>query len=46
MMDMDYADNIALVDNNEEGLQETTDLFCKYAAYAGLQVNDKKTKCM
>jgi len=46
-MDMDYADDMALVDNSEEGLQETTDLLCNYAALnarAGLQINAKKTK--
>lgn len=46
LMDMDYADDMALVDNTKEGLQETTDLLCKYAAYAGLQINAKKTKSM
>ena len=45
-MNMDYAYGMALVDKNKEGLQETTDLLCKYAAYAGLQVNVKKIKCM
>ena len=47
-MDMDYADDMALVDNSKKGLQETTDLLCNYAAYAraGLQINAKKTKSM
>ena len=67
----DYADDMALLDNTEEGLQEqhrggvtgttqrrgyrnnteeglqeTTDLLCKYSAYAGLKINADKTKCM
>ena len=28
------------------GLQETTDLLCRYSAYAGLKINAGKTKCM
>ena len=37
---------MALLDNTKEGLQETTDLLCKYSAYAGLEINAGKTKCM
>ena len=46
VMDTDYADDMALLDNTKEGLQETTDLLCKYTAYAGLKVNVKKTQVM
>ena len=46
LLDTDYADDMALLDNTKEGLQETTDLLCKYSAYAGLMVNAGKTKCM
>ena len=42
----DYADDMALLDNTEEGLQETTDLLCKCSAHAGLKINADKTKCM
>lgn len=46
LLDTDYADDMALLDNTVEGLQETTDLLCKNSAYAGLKVNAKKTQCM
>jgi len=46
VLDTDYADDMAVLDNNKEGLQETTDLLCKFSAYAGLKVNAEKTKCM
>ena len=46
ILNTDYADDMALLDNTEEGLQETTDLLCKYSAYAGLKINAGKTKCM
>ena len=46
ILDTDYADDMALQDNTEEGLQETTDILCKYSAYAGLKINAGKTKCM
>ena len=46
MLDTDYADEIAAMDNSKEGLQETTDLLCKFSAYAGLKVNAGKTKSM
>ena len=32
LLDTDYADDMALLDNTKEGLQETTDLLCKYSA--------------
>ena len=46
MLDTDYADDMALLDNTKEGLQETTNLLCKYSTYAGLKINAGKTKCM
>ena len=45
-MDTDYADDMALLDNCKDGLQESTDLLCKYAAQAGLCVNAKKTEAI
>ena len=44
VMDTDYADDMALLVNCKDGLQELTDILCKYAAQAGLCVNAKKTK--
>ena len=46
IMDLDYADDIAAMDNTAEGLQETTDNIVKYSAYGGLRMNAKKTECM
>ena len=46
IMDTDYADDMALLNNCKDGLQESTDLLCKYAAQAGLCVNAKKTEAM
>ena len=46
LLDVDYADDMALLDNSKDGLQETTDLLCKYAAQAGLRINVKKTEVM
>ena len=46
MLDTDYADDMAVLDNSKEGLQETTDLLCLFSAYAGLKVNAGKTKSM
>ena len=43
-MDTDYADDMVVLDNSKEGLQETTDLLCKYSAYAGLKINPSKTQ--
>ena len=37
---------MAMLDNSKEGLQETTDLLCKYSAYAGLKINAGKTQSM
>ena len=46
LLDVDYADDMALLDNSKDGLQETTDLLCKYATQAGLRINVKKTEVM
>ena len=46
LLDTDYADDMALLDNTKEGLQETTDLLCRYSAYAGLKINAGKTQSM
>ncbi|KAL5261392.1 hypothetical protein ACHWQZ_G007182 [Mnemiopsis leidyi] len=46
VLDTDYADDIALLDDNKEGLQESTDLLSQYASLAGLKINAKKTECM
>ncbi|KAI8477652.1 hypothetical protein Bbelb_446140 [Branchiostoma belcheri] len=46
VLDTDYADDMALLDNKKLGLQETTDLLCKNSALAGLKANAKKTQAM
>ena len=46
VMDSDYADDLAVMDNTEEGLQESTDLIAYYTSYAGLKINSKKTQYM
>ena len=46
ILDTDYADDMAILDNTEEGLQESTDLLAHYSSYAGLRINAKKTQCM
>ena len=46
LLDTDYADDMAMLDNSKEGLQETTDFLCKYSAYAGLKINAGKTQSM
>ena len=46
VVDVDYADDLAALDNTKEGLQETTDLIVKYSAYSGLAVNVGKTEAM
>ena len=35
VLNADYVDDMALLDNSKDGLQESTDLLCKYAAQAG-----------
>ena len=37
---------MAVIDNTEGGLQESTDLIAHYSSYAGLKINAKKTQCM
>ena len=46
VMDIDYADDQALLDDSKEGLQETTDLLGKFCEYSGLFINVDKTKSM
>ena len=46
VLDTDYADDLALLDDEKEGLQESTDLLSHYASLAGLKINAKKTECM
>ena len=46
VMESDYADDLAVMDNTEEGLQESTDLIAYYTSYAGLKINANKTQCM
>lgn len=46
VVDLDYADDMATLDNTKEGLQETTDLIVKFSAYSGLKINTKKTESM
>jgi hypothetical protein len=46
VVDVDYADDLAALDNTKEGLQETTDLIVKYSAYSGLKINVDKTESM
>ena len=45
LLDVDYAYDMAmaLLDSSKDGIQETTDLLCKYTAQAGLRINVKKT---
>ena len=38
------TDDMALMDSTKDGLQETTDRFCKYAAQSGLRSNIRKTE--
>ena len=46
VMDLDYVDDIAALDNTAEGLQETTDNIAKYCAFGGLKMNARKTETM
>ena len=46
VLDTDYADDMAMMDDTKEGLQESTDLLSHYGAYAGLRINSKKTESM
>ena len=42
VMDTDYADDMAILDNSRDGLQESTDLLAHFSSYAGLKINAKK----
>ena len=44
ILDTDYADDMAIMDNSGEGLQESTDLLVHYSSYAGLRINAKKSE--
>jgi hypothetical protein len=44
VMDLDYADDIAALDNTAKGLEETTDNFAKYCAFGGLKMDARKTE--
>ena len=44
--DVDYADDIAALDDSEAGLQETTTLIARSASDANLKINVSKTKVM
>ena len=46
LLDTDYADDMAVLDDTKDGLQESTDLLSTYASLAGLKINAKKTECM
>ncbi|KAL5248714.1 hypothetical protein ACHWQZ_G017784 [Mnemiopsis leidyi] len=46
IVDTDYADDMAILNNAKEGLQESTDLLAHYNSYAELKINAKKTQCM
>ncbi|XP_063691252.1 uncharacterized protein LOC134823648 [Bolinopsis microptera] len=46
VIDLDYADDIAGMDDTVEGLQETTDNIAKYCGLGGLKMNAKKTEIM
>ena len=36
LVNVDYADDLAALDNTKEGLQETTDVIVKYSPYSAL----------
>ena len=44
--DIDYADDLAVLDNTDNGLQETTYLIAQKCSEGGLIINVKNTKCM
>ena len=46
ILDTDYADDMAVLDNLKDGLQESSDLLSKHAGSAGLHINTDKTKSM
>ena len=42
VLDTDYADDIAIMDNSTGVLQESTDLLAHYSSYAGLKINRRR----
>ena len=46
VLDEDYADDMAVMDNGNGGLQEYTNLLSSSSKYAGLKINASKTKFM
>ena len=46
IINLDYADDIAGMDDTVEGLQETTDNIAKYCGLGGLKMNAKKSEIM
>ena len=46
VLDTDYADDMAIMDNSRDGLQESTVLLAHYSSRTGLKINTKKSKCM
>ena len=44
--DLDYADDMSVLDGTTDGLQESTDLLSHFAGYAGLKINSRKTQTM
>ena len=46
VLDIDFADDMAILDNSRDGILESTDRLAHYCSYAGLRINTKKTQCM
>ncbi|KAL5249840.1 hypothetical protein ACHWQZ_G018611 [Mnemiopsis leidyi] len=46
VLDTEYADDMAIMDNSTDDLQESADLLAHYCSYAGLRINAEKTQCM
>ena len=44
--DINYSDDLGVLDDSKEGLQESIDKILKHGRKAGLQINVKKTKVM
>ena len=44
VLDIYHADVMALMDSTKDGLQETSDLLCKYTSQAGLRIIVRKTE--
>ena len=41
ILDTDYADDVALLDNSKEGLQESSDLVCQYYSTVPMRIEDQ-----